>query len=698
MPRSPRRGGWPIGWIGLSLLILNAWSVCDLHADETRLRELWRHRNLGQAHFETPGQAEQAVEELRAALALDPGSAVEHYNLGIALLAAGRTDEGIEQLQAAQRADPSLPHTWYRLGLAYEQAGRLDEAIDQLSGLLSRRRDDAAAHFRLGLLRLASGERDMARDHLEAAALLDPMWAAPHFHLSGFHQTAQRAVEAEEEMAIFRSLEEQGHGAQVDGEPMAHPLAGFYEELDARHAIVDGAAVDRLTFEAQTLARDLHEASALLRLMDVDGDGGSDLWAVTAYSVALFADGATLRATGLEGQSMGIRDLAAGDFDHDGLLDLCLLGDVGSGLWRNIGGDFERTSQTLPSGSYDVCQWLDYDHDGYLDLMLLGTDSALLHNRGDGSFVDRTAGFPFVQGWGESAAVLGRPFDGGGTDLVVTYRERRGVLYRDLVAGTFEPKALLNVPLALGSVRVADINNDGYFDLAAGNPSMAVLFLNDLVAGFRRATTPPSAIGPVFFADLAGRGVVDLVAGGLVFPNRGLGRLGQGRALDGWPRLVHASLAADFDRDGRLDVAAVGDGGRLVRLRNVSSQGKAVRLQLTAARSLVGTVVEVRVGAHHQQQMVAATPLDFALGDAQRADWVRVRWPDGSRVYVVDVEAGTQLHLEGPAVERRSFPALETEDAVVEPELEGPPEPTELPIALETGADGEALDDGTGSG
>lgn len=647
MHRSVSHVRWPTLGVGLLLLALASTSWIDVEADEGREQRLWRHRNLGQAHFETPGQLSQAVEELRAALALDPGSAIEHYNLGIALLAAERVEEGIESLRAAQRADPSLPHAWFRLGLAYEQGGRLPEAIDQFSGLLSRRRDDAAAHLRLGLLRLATGEPDMARDHLEAATLLDPLWAAPHFHLAGLHQAAERGEAAATEMDIFRSLEERGHGAQVDGAPLQHELAAFYEEIDARHAIVDDAAIDRLAFEPKTLARDLHTASAFLRLMDVDGDGGSDLWAVTAYSVALFEDGTTPRSTALQAQT-GVKDLAPGDFDRDGKLDLCLLGGEANGLWRNTGGDFEKLSQSLPAGDYELCLWLDYDHDGHLDLMLLGKDSALMHNRGGGSFVDRTAGFPFVQGWGQSAATLGRPFDGTGTDLVVTYRERRGVLYRDLGGGTFEPKALLNVPLALGSVRVADMNNDGYFDLAAGNPSMAVLFLNDLLAGFRRASTPPGASGPVLFADLAGRGVVDLVAGGLVFPNRGLGRLGTPRALDDWPRLLHAAVSADFDRDGRLDVAAIGEGGRLLRLRNVSPLPKAIRVHLTAPRSLVGAVVEARVGAHHQQQMYRGTPLVMALGGAERADWVRIRWPDGSRVYAVDVEAGAELRFEGP--------------------------------------------------
>src|SRR4029078_9580944 len=78
---------------------------------------LWHHRNLGKAFYENPTTQYQAVEELKAALDLAPGSARERLNYGLALLKAGKTDEGIAELQAVQKQDPALPHTWWNLGV-----------------------------------------------------------------------------------------------------------------------------------------------------------------------------------------------------------------------------------------------------------------------------------------------------------------------------------------------------------------------------------------------------------------------------------------------------------------------------------------------------------------------------------------------------------------------------------------------------
>ena len=327
----------------------------------------------------------------------------------------------------------------------------------------------------------------------------------------------------------------------------------------------------------------------------------------------------------------------------------------------------------------DQSLWLDYDHDGFLDLFLLGRDSILVRNLGNGTFVDRTAGFPFVQGWVHSAAVLERPFDGPGRDLVVVFRERRGVLYRDRMGGDFEPRALLNVPLALGSLSVGDLDADGYGDLAGGNPSMAAVFLNDRQAGFRRVATPPGSSGPVHFVDLAGRGVHDLVAGGLVFPNRGLGRVAGGQALDGWPRLMHQVASADFNADGLMDVVAVGEGGRVILLNGEGNPSadpvRHVRLHLTARGPLHGSLVELKVGPRYQQHPYRGVPVDLFWSGAERADVVRVRWPDGSLHYEVGVDSGSVLRLEGPTVE-----------PMPPPPVSAPPEP----LTLDGTEEGEA--------
>ena len=56
-------------------------------AESSRLQEI---RNLGKAFYETPGSSQQAVEQLAEALDLNPDSAQEHLNYGLALLRAGQ--------------------------------------------------------------------------------------------------------------------------------------------------------------------------------------------------------------------------------------------------------------------------------------------------------------------------------------------------------------------------------------------------------------------------------------------------------------------------------------------------------------------------------------------------------------------------------------------------------------------------------
>ena len=62
---------------------------------------LWHHRNLGKAFYENPTTQYQAVEELKAALALAPDSARERVNYALALLKAGKADEGIAEIGRA---------------------------------------------------------------------------------------------------------------------------------------------------------------------------------------------------------------------------------------------------------------------------------------------------------------------------------------------------------------------------------------------------------------------------------------------------------------------------------------------------------------------------------------------------------------------------------------------------------------------
>ncbi len=191
-------------------------------------------------------------------------------------------------------------------------------------------------------------------------------------------------------------------------------------------------------------------------------DGGIIAW--SANGVKVFRYGSkTPVDCGLD----GLRDvisISPGDFNGDGLQDLAILTKFDAELWVNRRGRFEKLNIFLPEGAYNKAVWLDYDHDGALDLFLLGDKSVLLRNDGAG-FTNVSNNFPFVQG----RAVDGVILEG---DLTVSYSDRPGVRYRDKGGGRYEAQELKSGPLlvkALGKGAVLDYDVDRFEILPDGS-------------------------------------------------------------------------------------------------------------------------------------------------------------------------------------------------------------------------------------
>ena len=101
-----------------------------------------------------------------------------------------------------------------------------------------------------------------------------------------------------------------------------------------------------------------------------------------------------MKESGLQSLT-GVLFVAPGDFDNDGLMDLCVVTESGPRLYRNTGGKF-TTVEALPKRRFERAVWIDYDHDYDLDLILLGDQPVLMRNQGEAGFADRTNDFPFV--------------------------------------------------------------------------------------------------------------------------------------------------------------------------------------------------------------------------------------------------------------------------------------------------------------
>jgi enediyne biosynthesis protein E4 len=259
------------------------------------------------------------------------------------------------------------------------------------------------------------------------------------------------------------------------------------------------------------------------------------------------------------------------DFDQDGLMDLYFVQSAAtdvykpahplrSALYHNNGdGTFtDVTERAGVGGEGHYGQGVavgDFDNDGYPDLYVTGYGRAILyHNNGNGTFTDVTAkaGLADEGGWSTSAGWFDYDRDGW-LDLVVTnyiewspknnlycgerrpgyrsychpgnYKGQRIRLFHNNHDGTFtdvSDASGVGKPEAKGmGVVLADLNNDGWPDIAIANDSWPnFLFLNkhdgtfedvSLVSGFAASEDGRYEAGMgIDAADVDGDGWQDL--------------------------------------------------------------------------------------------------------------------------------------------------------------------------------------------
>jgi tetratricopeptide (TPR) repeat protein len=430
------------------------------------------HRNLGKAFFENPTTHAEAIAEFKKALDLAPTSVREKLNYALALLHGNRAAEGVALLENVQRLDPALPHTWFNLGIYYKKSEQPEKAVAQFEQMIKLVPDEPIAHYQLGTLYRAAGRNPEAIEQFEKASALNPLLAAAHFQLYNLYRQSSRPDDAAKQLAIFQTLKKQSEGAAI---PEDVDWCNYAEIYDPPRAITAVPSVKPNYAEHL-----LGDASGMLAV-DSTGAGQADLLAWSQTAVHLYRNGVELvNDSGLE-QITGTISIAAGDFDNDGLTDLCILTESGPKLYRNTKGRFVPFDANLPLRKFVRAIWVDYDHDYDLDLILLGEQPALMRNQGKAGFEDRTSDFPFVQGHPVGAEKLRVIPDSKTFDVAIFYSDHAPVLYADQLGGRYTATTFNgspnNAPLE------ADLNNDGRLDQAKIIEGKLHVFLN-------RATPP----------------------------------------------------------------------------------------------------------------------------------------------------------------------------------------------------------------
>ena len=449
-----------IFWTGVCALPvagLLVWLLLPSASAAPDSASLEQHRNLGKAFFENPTTHDEAIAEFKKALDLAPDSVREKLNYALALMHGNRTADGVALLEQVQKLDPSLPYTWFNLGIYYKKAGQLDKALVEFEQMVKLTPNEPIAHYQLGTLLRFAGRNAEAIQECEKAAALNPLLAGPHFQLYSLYRQANRPEDSAKNLAQFQALKKQAEGAAIPEDMDYCNYAEIYDPPRAVSAMVVGA-------NPKYEDRPLGAATGMIAI-DANSTGRTDLLAWSPAGVSLYRDGTELvKDSGLE-KTAGVVSVAAGDFDNDGLMDLCVVTESGPKLYRNTKGHFAPFDAALPQRRFERAIWVDYDHDYDLDLLLVGEQSVLFRNQGKAGFEDRSKDFPFVVAHATDAHKFRVDPDSKAFDLVVYYSDHAPVLYKDELGGKYTAGPY-NAPAPKRDVLEAGFGKSGRMDQA----------------------------------------------------------------------------------------------------------------------------------------------------------------------------------------------------------------------------------------
>jgi serine/threonine protein kinase/Flp pilus assembly protein TadD len=140
------------------------------------------HNNLGNTLY-VRGRLAAAVKEYRRAITLEPRYAQAFYNLANALQAQGRLARAVKEYRRAIAVEPKFVRAISNLGITLTYMGRQAEAVKEFRRAIARDPEDATVHSNLANALYSQGQLAEAVKECRRAIALDPKLAGAYNNL-----------------------------------------------------------------------------------------------------------------------------------------------------------------------------------------------------------------------------------------------------------------------------------------------------------------------------------------------------------------------------------------------------------------------------------------------------------------------------------------------------------------------------------
>ncbi|GFO57785.1 lipoprotein [Geomonas silvestris] len=144
------------------------------------------HNLLASAYL-AQGLFDDGMRELNRATQIDPKLVSAHLKKGALYLSKGRSAEGESELAAAVQVAPNVLNSRLLLASYYQRQGNSAKAVATLNAGLKGGKDDAPLLNALAALQFASGKKNEGVQSLEKAKRLDPAFVGSYQNLAGFY-------------------------------------------------------------------------------------------------------------------------------------------------------------------------------------------------------------------------------------------------------------------------------------------------------------------------------------------------------------------------------------------------------------------------------------------------------------------------------------------------------------------------------